>query len=214
MLIKIKPKSIATAYHCLACGAPCRPNDLYCSYCKQRYDRRFTDSVLVSSSRARLLVKNKTDYVYFPLFEVTEYDFSPLVDTTISEDGHYRRYIPGMKDPGDDIKIVVAMTDDMRRKLAHMQKDLETDFKIEINAFSNSFSFKGYTNHVSHEFSLFGAQSDIQELHIMPTGCIGWKPMPKEPTDLTCPNCGAPIKSRFGCCDYCTGWVEWVDEIA
>lgn len=213
MLIKIKPKSIVTAYHCLACGAPCRPNDLYCSYCKQRYDRRFTDSVLVSSSRARLLVKNKMDYVYFPLFEVTEYDFRPLTDITISEDGHYRRYIHGIKDPGDDITTIVTMTDDMRRKLAHMQKDLETDFKIEIAGFNNSFSFKGYTSHISQEFPLYGigAQS---ELHVVPTGFIGWKPMPTEPTDLTCPNCGAPIKSRFGCCDYCTGWVEWVDEIA
>ena len=28
---------------------------------------------------------------------------------------------------------------------------------------------------------------------------------------MRCPNCGAEIKSRFGACDYCSGWseVEW-----
>lgn len=213
MLIKLRPKSIATAYHCLACGAPCRPDDLYCSYCKQRYDRRFTDSVSVSSSRARLLVKSKSDYVYFPLLEITEHNFErPVIDTTISEGGHYRRYIPGIKDPGDDIKVVVLMTDDMRRKLANMQQDIETTYKVEIDGFSNAFGFSGYTSHISRELYFdIGSQSEI---HVVPTGFAGWKPMPTEPTDLTCPNCGAPIKSRFGCCDYCTGWVEWVDDIA
>lgn len=28
---------------------------------------------------------------------------------------------------------------------------------------------------------------------------------------LRCPNCGAPVRSRYGACDYCSGWteVEW-----
>lgn len=29
------------------------------------------------------------------------------------------------------------------------------------------------------------------------------------PDEMSCPNCGAPIKSKYGCCDYCGGWVEW-----
>lgn len=29
------------------------------------------------------------------------------------------------------------------------------------------------------------------------------------PDDCTCPNCGAVIRSRYGACDYCGGWVEW-----
>ena len=207
--VRLKPKSYVTAYHCMACGAPCAKDTMICPYCRTRYEDDAVDSIF--GSKSRLLVDCGHDFVYFPIEEIEEFNPSPEIDCTLASDYQVRR-IPGLRDAGDTFNLGVATTQNTLKKFDNVQKLGIVKMRVEIGGFHSGFDVTGSFSYMLSEMNGVGEVA-MSKLAITPYSCIGWQRLREPPTDLRCPNCGAPINSRTGCCDYCTGWVEWVDGI-
>lgn len=208
--VRMKPKTYITAYHCMACGAPCEKDTLYCRYCKTRYEADAIDSFEIAHSKIRLLADCGNDYVYFPVHEVGAY--TPKTFEVGRTEDNFLRRIPGLRDPGDTFDLTVYATPNIIRKQLAMKNKGIVKMRIEIAGVSSSFNMEGYFSEMS---LLYGSPNEEMrsDLKIIPTKDVGWLRMKDPPVDIRCPNCGAPINSRYGCCDYCTGWVEYVNGI-
>lgn len=194
------------AYHCRNCGGNTDPEKEYCDYCSgQLMLKRFIDSV-PKTKKVRLLVACDNDYVNFdtifqfhapPMrteFEVME--FSPT-NYCMRPKQHYNEFSFDL--------IFNKRTNDLFSKL---KQDKSYDMRIEYPTADTCFDFSGYTEMQLesiggiHEAPIANLKI-IQDAEMkMYDGII--------PKNAYCPNCYAPITSRYGCCDYCGGWVEWV----
>ena len=209
--VRMKPKTYITAYHCMACGAPCEKDTLYCRYCKTRYEADAIDSFEIAHSKVRLLADCGNDYVYFPVHEVGAYNPPPAIDFGRSEDGRLHRIV-GIMDIPDTIDVTVYASKNLLSKQLAMQNKASMKLRFEINGIADGFNLEGYFSDTTTVFEHpdSGARCIFK---IIPTKDVGWQRLKDPPVDIRCPNCGAPINSRYGCCDYCTGWVEYVNGI-
>ena len=212
--VRLKPKSYVTAYHCMACGAPCAKDTLICPYCRTRYETDAQESISFWGSdkfKVRMMMASDRNFVYFPVWELGEINEPQTIDIGQGIDGRLHR-IPHLNAFPIDVKIKIPATLETLKKESKMRKEGNVQIRIEINQMDRAFRFDGYM--AETRLTSVGVNEPYTlDLSVIPTKLSGWEYLRELPTDLRCPNCGAPINSRTGCCDYCTGWVEWVDGI-
>lgn len=193
------------AYHCRNCGGIVEPGQEYCDYCSQKsafakYDNRKL------CKKIRLLVDCGRDFVYFDdLKSISALCYEPqYIDVTSLYD-NYKRYIHSeYRPPTLDIEFNLTQRSiDLYNKLEHNKAynlrleflGLDRAFEMKSCAVLNMPSYS--PNELITASMKFVADSDLKFYNtVVPDNC-------------SCPNCGAPIKSRYGACDYCGGWIEW-----
>jgi len=200
MLIK-KMKYSLTAYHCPNCGGIGDPKLGKCPYCGGKFIYKEP-----KKRKARVLIDGYRDYVYY----------DNILDMEIEEHCNIERYIDSMgtchlanRGRCAEIRLIIPATNDGVRKTLQLWHSLNAvrDARIEFLDRDLALETKCYlgnskiedlsTLSVAKHYITLVTDGDMQAFDtVVPEGC-------------TCPNCGAPIKSRYGCCDYCSGWVEW-----
>ena len=209
IIVKLKPKTYITAYHCMACGAPCDKDTLVCKYCRTRYGEDAIESIQFSQGKSmRLMADCGNNFVYFPLSSLDEKVIE--VGGTSYHDAYGMLHrVAGI----EQIKLDVGfhVNDIVMKKLYARIKTGAVKMRIETGWSDQAYDFDGYFDELHSEY-VVGCVPN-HEMTIMPYGRVNKKRLDDPPVDTRCPNCGAPITSRLGCCDYCTGWVEYVNGI-
>lgn len=191
-------------YHCRHCGAPVEPGKERCSYCEQisRYQRFVGGKNKIIS----LLIDTDDDFVNFNEIEnITSTTYQDTIDCTMLGDSS-RRYIVGRDFDTGRIELDMPLTE-RGHELIQKLKPKVYRMKFEINGTKMAYETKAYIGEVESELSRF----DIQKAHItlIRDGDMKYCEL-EQPKGLTCPNCGAPVISRYGACGYCGGWLEYV----
>lgn len=191
----MKPNGKVKAYHCSRCGAVVLPEQPLCPYCSQEVAEWFR----TTNSKVRLKVGKQ----YLTHIASVE-GFRPnasLEVTTLMDSA--KTYVQGIRDD-PSLNVMLQLTKHSWQQLEHL--DFQGHFPIEVELPYMSFEFEGYL--MSH--SLHASVGGIAEMEMSftPLKISGWNRY-TIPNDLTCPNCGSRIKSIFGCCEYCGGWVEY-----
>lgn len=191
------------AFHCCFCGAPTKEGALVCEYCDQKLQSvRYNKEKMLP--RPRLLVDCGRDYVNFNQItgvqaesHIQEIDVSYLDDT--------RLHMVGSRNiPPDELILSMTITDKVRYYIDTLMKRglLKTRLEYGTMAWEQRSYFAGYmTSLVSMD------ELQTVDLRIVADEIISYPKI--TPKNEYCPNCGAPIKSRYGACDYCGGWVEY-----
>ena len=188
------------AYHCRHCGAPVDPEQEICGFCNKpiQYNGR------VGKRMARVLIDSGNDFVYFD--QITEIETQSRYDeidaSFMTPDGHLHRVIGS---PKNDFTVRMPMTDRSAELLSTLNFGKRYTVKIEL-ANIQTYEMQTYIEPqmpdikqdciVMNELKLY-QDSDIKNYFL------------KVPDGVFCPNCGALLKSRYGACDYCNGWVEY-----
>ena len=194
-----------TAYHCPRCGGITEPTKKYCEFCER-------DLKLLSENhndyKMRLLV-DCGEYIYFD--NLIKFDMSEQIEsidaTCLEDTSRTTLYSKAM---GRDIFITLPRSRRTSELLSLPYMGIRK-IRFEHLGVDLGFECESYVSNVtthikSDEWSL----TEIKFTTISAPE-VG-KAIPQEIlTELRCPNCGAPIKSRYGACDYCSGWteVEW-----
>ncbi len=200
MLIK-KMKYSLTAYHCPNCGGIGDPKLGKCLYCGGKFVYKPSQK-----RKARILVDGLRDYVYYENILELEVEQHPLNESYIDSNGYMlNRHV---RTEGE-IRFTIPATFEGIKRTAQLRESFNASRNVRIELLEQDLAFetKCYLGDYKVEVptALSVARSNITLIQdddirqfdtVVPEGC-------------TCPNCGAPIKSRYGCCDYCSGWVEW-----
>lgn len=187
-----------TAYHCPRCGGITEPTKKYCDYCERELGLR-----RLNKNKMRLIV-DYGEYVYFDAITniITTENYNMIEATTLT----HRKMISS---PVVDRTMEVTFNMDERgRELLKLGlykikrirlENIEADIGYEQDAYLGDMSFINPTEQIIlGRMKLIGyGKSEIGRA--IPQEIIN---------ELRCPNCGAPIKSRYGACDYCSGWSE------
>ena len=200
-----RTKEIVSAYHCSRCGGIASPNETLCPYCSQELDK-WWQSIHLNKPKVWRVVANDVylnSVVQFSDMYTTphEIEVATLSDNT-------RTYVYGIRD--DSVCTIELMytrhTMEQMDFIDRQQGSLRFEF---LNASGDDRTFEAYGYFNCKLFSHEVGEIMKATLEFKPDKIIGWKNL-MIPETLTCPNCGAKINSRYGCCDYCGGWVEWV----
>lgn len=192
-------------YHCRHCGAPVEPGQERCSYCDQIAN--YQKFIGGKNHLLTLLIDTDNDFVNFN--EITQIDNTPTepesIDVTCLEDCMKREII--RRSAGMFIYASMPLTlrgIELQNKL---KKDIRYRVRFEINGTNMAFETKSYIEREMPEIS----QNSIisTQLKFIVDDDYKWLTL-EQPKGLTCPNCGAPIISRYGACGYCGGWLEYV----
>lgn len=189
-----------TAYHCPRCGGITEPTKKYCEYCERELGLR-----RLNKNKMRLIV-DCGEYVYFDAITniITTENYNMIEATTLGDS--HRKMISS---PVVDRTMEVTFNMDERgRELLKLGlykikrirlENIEADIGYEQDAYLGDMSFINPTEQIIlGRMKLIGyGKSEIG------------RAIPQEViNELRCPNCGAPIESRYGACDYCSGWSE------
>lgn len=201
MANKILSKGRSLAFHCSCCGAPCDPDKSICEFCAENLSRRYEH---VGDRMVRLKID---DQYISSVWSIGAFNENHTIDASGIED-QTRRYASGMRDISTSVPIEIPMTDLFVKQM---------DYGLAKNG-AKHIAVEGFGPHqvVSIEFVAIitgdHINTEVGEWKTCVLDCqveeyIGINNIliPQ----YSCPNCGAPIKSRYGCCDYCGGWVEW-----
>lgn len=209
------PKTLykVTAYHCPRCGGITNPNKKYCEYC----ERELLDNKMFveQNPKFRILVEGNNGLVNFNGIRSFNIEQDPVAIETTTLDGTWERYVPGMADYNSMLNVELPLTVrvlELVRQIKIGKKRIR--FEAKYGEFAQALEAQSYVNNMSFfssfepgdivtaefEFTILGDAeifNDVIPAHVLET--------------MTCPNCGAPIRSRLGTCDYCGGWneVEW-----
>ena len=179
------------AYHCRHCGAPVDPEQEICGFCNKpiQYNGR------VGKRMARVLIDSGNDFVYFD--QITEIESEPIQNEISyrTADGYLHRIV---ENPRYDIAVKMPMTERSAELLSTLDFKKRYTVKIEI-ANIQTYEMKTYLEPQMPDISINQA-SDIKNYFL------------EIPNGVFCPNCGALLKSRYGACDYCNGWVEYLGQ--
>lgn len=189
-----------TAYHCPRCGGVTKPTKRYCEYCERELGLR-----RLNKNKMRLIV-DCGEYVYFDaITNIITTETYNMIEATTLEDTHRKM----ISSPIVDRNMEVTFTMDERgRELLNLGlnkikrirlENIEADIGYEQDAYLGDISIINPTEQILlGRMRLIGyGKSEIG------------RAIPQEViNELRCPNCGAPIKSRYGACDYCSGWSE------
>lgn len=200
--MKIVPKDRVIAYHCPCCGGTCDPEKGICDYCAQALTDRFS---VVSGFRVKFGDKYFKDVLRV-------WNISTEQDTieTSTLENEQRRYIHGLFDPAI-LTIDFRLTSHLRRQMDFLDKDYHTlaiEFLSDDAKHDQSFEIEcRYAWDSLSDISFFDDATVTMRFVI--ENYIGLTHI-KIPENMNCKNCGAPITSRYGCCPYCGGWVQWI----
>lgn len=201
MLIK-KMKYNLTAYHCPNCGGIGDPKLGKCLYCGGKFFYKEP-----KKRKVRVLIDGYRDYVYYDNILDMEIEEHCNTATYIDTTGEY--HLANWGGRSAEIRLIIPATNDGVRKTLQLRENiretrnariefLERDLALETKCYLGNSKIEDLsTLSVAKHYITLVTEEDIRKFDtVVPEGC-------------TCPNCGAPIKSRYGCCDYCSGWVEW-----
>lgn len=197
------------AYHCRNCGGNTDPEKEYCDFCSgQLMLKKFINSHS-KMKKLRLLIDCDNDYVNFDTIRTIETEIShPRIEVEVTDNMWCSRYVDPIKTQGI---VSTEMPCDKRSMflLSKINKNKPYKIRIEYPYEDICFDFKGYPKTKEIEYTGYLYETPTIRLDLiqdsemkMYDGII--------PKNAYCPNCYAPITSRYGCCDYCGGWVEWV----
>lgn len=193
-------------YHCRHCGAPVEPGKERCSYCEQI--SMFERFIGGNSNAVSVLIDTDNDFVNFN--EITQIDSTPTepetIDVTCLEDYCMSR---GIIRSSTDMFMYASMPLTLRgiELLDKLKKDIRYRVRFEINGTNMAFETKSY---IEREMPEISENSIIAtRLKFIVDDDCKWLTL-EQPKGLTCPNCGAPVISRYGACGYCGGWLEYV----
>lgn len=202
-----KEKYTLIAYHCRNCGGTVDPDKELCDWCSQQVQfKRYLGEVL-KRHQVRVLLDCGKDFVY--LDEITSISsYEPPHDIEVTSFGDTsRRYIKGL-DADNSIDVEIPITQRGKELLSKIKSGKEYQTRFEFLTMDRAFEVRtfpivrmpdisNFPYEVLKTTISFEIDSDMKSFDtVVPENC-------------TCPNCGAPIKSKYGCCDYCGGWIEW-----
>lgn len=193
-----------TAYHCPRCGGITEPTKKYCEYCERDLAIRAENH---NNQKCRLLV-DCGNFVYFDSvsnFEVISTRNCIDVSTVYDD-----RLVPFYGKTEDKFIIDLAFSE-RTNELNKLDWSGLHNVRVEHLGADIGYEQRCYLEHSIIDISPL----EICRQRISFVGVNEHKiskAIPEEVMDeMRCPNCGAPIRSRYGACDYCSGWseVEW-----
>lgn len=192
-----------TAYHCPRCGGVTNPTKKYCDYCSRDLAiRRDGNRNIV-----RMLI-DCGDYVFFDEIKAIEtVQTPPMIDCTMSVDGT-RHAIRG-RARENEISVVMATDTDRSRELLSLAYSGIHKVRFELIGADIGYEQECYISDVQRDVYKPRARLE-QKINFVGIGEMKQGgAIPQEVlAEFRCPNCGAPILSRYGACDYCSGWSE------
>lgn len=194
-----------TAYHCPRCGGVTKPTKKYCDYCSRDLAiRRDGNKNIV-----RMLI-DCGDYVFFDEIKAIEtVPTTPMIDCTMLGDST-RHVFRGRRE--NEISVVMATDTDRSRELLSLAYSGIHKVRFELIGADIGYEQECYISDVQRDVYKPRARLE-QKINFVGVGesKLGGAIPQEVLTELRCPNCGAPILSRYGACDYCSGWneVEW-----
>lgn len=198
ILYKIK------AYHCPRCGGITEPTKKYCEYCERDLALRSENH---GSKKVRLLI-DCGNYVYFDSISNIEFTQTPqMIECTTLEDTT-RHCVVGKYDQNFSVEMPLQQR---AMELLNLQYSGIHRIRLEHLGLDMSYEQACYIANTTSEFS----PNEIvrQRIEFIGVGeSVQGKAIPNDIlAEMRCPNCGAPVKSKYGACDYCAGWneVEW-----
>lgn len=191
-----------TAYHCPKCGGITEPTKKYCEYCERDLSIRSENH----NGRAIRLLVDCENFIYFDSLTRLEFiNNHPTIECTCLEDTH-RRMIQGKP----EVKFTIWMPTN-RRSVEILKQDylgLKT-IRLEHLGADLSFEAESYISNAGIDMFQTSDIAMVQIEFVTVSDMVQGKAIPQDVlSEMRCPNCGAPIKSRYGACDYCSGWVE------
>lgn len=193
------------AYHCPRCGSVTEPTKKYCEYCERDLAIRSNNK-----NKIRLLI-DCGDYIYFDnISNIDLQERYEYLDATTLYDS-MRQMIPS--EPIYDISFKLPITLRGRELSSKLGQDYRSH-KIRLEHLGANIAYEATALFYSSQIEIIDPKSiAMQTVRFEGVGGRNYdSAIPKEVlTDMRCPNCGAPIRSQYGACDYCSGWneVEW-----
>lgn len=204
--MKFAGKYRITSYHCPNCGGATDPMSGTCKYCDSEISLRPFGGKL-KQRQVRIMIDCGEDYIYFDrimsLQQQMYRDFDSYIDITgnihnqIHDLGRRADVRISIDKRGLDLikKIDFGKIYDTRIEFLWLDKAFEMKSYIPMFEWDSDAGFHSNTRMMGN--LSFISASETKEFN----GLV--------PSDATCPNCGAPVKSRYGCCDWCGGWIEY-----
>lgn len=202
----MQPKYKLIAYHCPYCGAPTDPNEGQCKYCNRIINLRI---YLNKRRNVRVLFENNDNFVYFDrITSITAEQKPEMIEASMLDDTTYR-YIPARQ---QDFLYSVGFYLD-KRSIDLMQMIQEggiINTRFELLEEDRAFEMKSYIGDIYTD--MFEPNTIAEgNINIISAGEMKmFNTVIPQKLTLTCPNCGGEIHSRYGACDYCGGWVEYM----
>lgn len=191
-----------TAYHCPRCGGVTNPTKKYCDYCSRDLNIRRKKHNCI----ARMLI-DCGEYVFFDEIKQIETFQTPSIDCTTLEDDR-RNYIKGIV-TDSKMSVVMATDTDRSRELLSLAFNGIHKVRFELLGADLGFEQECYISDIQRD--VYSPRARLEQ-KINFVGIGEMKQGGAIPQDILaefrCPNCGAPILSRYGACDYCSGWSE------
>lgn len=199
-------KGMLIAYHCRMCGGVVDIYKSECPYCGTVNDNEYI-SKHEKLRKVRIATQKGDNLFYIDSITNIECDYQqPKIDTTLPW-SEKSTSVRGIADNMGIIRIESVNTPRLANQLRMMRAGINEYF-IEFVGVNKCFHFEGYMNDIKTDW-IQGTRL-VEHYNIVTTAEIKEAKISNTiPKDLRCPNCGAPIKSRLGVCDYCKGWVEW-----
>ncbi len=195
-----------TAYHCPRCGGTTEPTKKYCEFCERDLGIRSENH---NKNAIRLLV-NCEEFIYFD--SLTRFETigdCRTLDCTCLEDNQ-RHY---MEPRGYGMRFTIWLPSN-RRSIEILNRNYQgiKTIRLEHLGADIGFEAESYVGNVNIEMASSNEISMTEINFVTVSPPVQGKAIPDNIlSEMRCPNCGAPIKSRYGACDYCSGWseVEW-----
>lgn len=193
------------AYHCPRCGGITEPTKKYCEFCER-------DLAIRSESKYKGMIRILIDcgnYVFFdsirkfePIEHAHEIDCTCLEDTRRTvirsvPDYEFRIWMPTTERTAELMKLPYSGIKNVRVEIPY------NDVSFEMQSYVSNVDVQMWSTNIMMETQLhFICTSEPKQGRSVPEEIM---------KEMRCPNCGAPIKSRYGACDYCSGWseIEW-----
>lgn len=196
------------AYHCHNCGAPVDERSTHCSYCRQRVENKSPLQGMNRQVRVFAELKNNRK-VYLHETSVVIPTENPITLDCTRIESRYQERVKAMKD-NMSIELEMLMRKESLDKYKFVHETGINKVSIETEGLNNAFEFEcDYLSDLKCEYAL--EEIAKAKFNLYPKNIIGWVDKSKDiyvNDGTTCPNCGAPLRQRFGLCDYCGGWVQ------
>ncbi len=196
-----------TAFHCQRCGGITEPAKKYCEYCERELKAKnlFNPRIL----NMRVLIEGKNGLVNFNDISSinTETTRNNIIDCTMLEDNR-RHYMSGIRD-NTRFEFDIFATERGNELYTLLRNDLcKTRVEVVNGNFEQAFEMTSYIGNVYTEIEATKLCKHRISLNVVDDLKRFNSFIPSDVLDvLRCPNCGAPIKSSLGACDFCGGWV-------
>lgn len=201
-----------TAYHCKHCGAPTKPGKELCDWCgmgiaskynpiPEKYRKYLKKSV-------RVLIDAGADFIYFDsVSSVGGICTEPEEIEVTTLDSSSQNFVLGREIYTPSWNFTMPYTKRGLELFNKLDKDKTYNMRLELLDIDKAFEM----SIKPQELTPMAISQDCLmecEVSFAPERIDGFKDL-MTPDTMTCPNCGAPVKSHYGACDFCSGWLEY-----